>query len=490
MARVALVGRPNVGKSSLFNRIIGRRLALVERSPGVTRDPLESEAEWAGHAFTLTDTGGLVSPEEDPFAPLIARSAEERLAESDVAVMVVDGLTGLLPADTEVARRLRRWGGRVVLAVNKCETYRAVPYEFYSLGLGEPMAVSAIHGDGVGDLLDAVVAAFPAKETDSDADAPAAAEPPRARRQRRLGERTASEGEGQSADPFPVPTGPVRVALVGRPNAGKSSLVNRLIGRQRLIVSELPGTTRDAIDVPWTAAGESFVLVDTPGMRRPARIDADLEKFSVSRALRSIARADVAVIVIDAQLGVTEQDQRIAGYAYERGRAALILANKWDLVRSEGGPEARAKELQAEIRSSLPFLHYAPVLLTSAQTGHGVESIPVALAGVAHAHRQRLATAAVNRSLREATALHAPPSHGGKPLRLYYATQVATSPPTLLCFVNDATGVRPDYAHYLENRLRAAFPLDGTPLRLHFRTRRRESRLRRRGAGSEPTPNT
>ncbi len=460
LACVALVGRPNVGKSSLFNRIVGRGVAIVEPTPGVTRDPLEAEAEWAGHTFTLLDTGGLVAPEGDPFAPLIARAAAARLRDADVAVMVVDGQVGLLPADDDIARLLRRWSGRVVLAVNKCESYRAVPYEFYSLGLGEPMPCSAIHGDGMGDLLDAVVAALGDSSTPIGEESPAPDEPVEAA--------------------FPVPSGPIRVALVGRPNAGKSSLVNRLIGRERLIVSEMPGTTRDAIDVPWTHGDDRFVLVDTPGMRRPARITAELERSSIARALRAIARADVAVLVLDAQEGVTDQDQRIAGYAFERGRAAVILLNKWDLVASEGDP---AKRQQAEIRAALPFLAYAPILLTSARTGRGVDRIPTAIAEVATAHRQRMGTAEVNRVLREATSLHAPPSHRGKALRLYYATQVATAPPTLLCFVNDAAGVRPDYTHYLENRLRAAFSLDGTPLRLHFRTRARQVRTIRRASG-------
>jgi GTP-binding protein len=468
LPRVALVGRPNVGKSSLFNRIIGRGLALVEQTPGVTRDPLEARTDWAGHVFTLTDTGGLVAPEGDPFAPLIARSAEERLGEADVAVMVVDGQAGCLPADSEVASRLRRWGGRVVLAVNKCESHRAAPHEFYALGLGEPIPVSAIHGHGVGDLLDAVVRAL---------DEVAPAPPPAA--DAGDGQRELSRaGDGAA---FSLPTGPVRVALVGRPNAGKSSLVNRLIGRDRLIVSELPGTTRDAVDVPWSRDGHEFVFVDTPGLRRPARVAADLERSSVARALRSLARADVAVLVVDARAGVTEQDQRIAGYAYERGRAAVVVANKWDLVQAAGDADDRARRLPAEVRAALPFLHYAPLVLTSARTGHGVERIPALLARVAAAHRQRLGTAEVNRVLREATALHAPPSHGGRALRLYYATQVAAAPPTLLCFVNDAAAVRADYARYLENRLRAAFPLEGTPLRLHFRSRRRPARLRQPG---------
>ncbi len=470
LACVALVGRPNVGKSSLFNRIVGRRVSIVEPTPGVTRDPLEATAEWAGHTFTLLDTGGLVAPAGDPFAPLIARAAAARLAEADVAVMVVDGQVGLLPADDEIARLLRRWGGRVVLAVNKCESYRAVPYEFYALGLGEPMACSAIHGDGMGDLLDAVVDAIAAARGAPAAPPPAAEEPG-----------VAEELTEEVADtPFAIPSGPVRVALVGRPNAGKSSLVNRLIGREHLIVSDLPGTTRDAVDVPWQHGEHRFVLVDTPGMRRPARVTAELEKSSVGRALRAIARADVAVLVLDAEAGVTEQDQRIAGYAFERGRAAVIVLNKWDLMWADA--EA-AKRREAEVRGALPFLAYAPVLLTSARTGRGVDRIPALVAEVAAAHRQRLGTPEVNRVLREATSLHAPPSHEGKAMRLYYATQVATAPPTLLCFVNDAVGVRPDYAHYLENRLRAAFPLAGTPLRLHFRTRRREVRGIRRAPG-------
>jgi GTP-binding protein len=440
VACVVLVGRPNVGKSSLFNRIAGGRRAIVEPTPGVTRDPLRATAEWAGRRFELVDTGGLVGPPGDPLAAEIGQRAEEAIAGADVAVMVVDGQAGLLPADREVAEHLRRWGGPVLLAVNKCEGWRTSPHEFYALGLGEPLPVSAIHGDGVAELLDAVIDRLPAG---------------------------AAEG--------PQPTaGAVRVALVGRPNAGKSSLVNRLLGRQQLIVSDLPGTTRDAIDVPWSRDGHHFVFVDTPGLRRPARVAqaAELERLSVARALRAVARADVAVLVLDAQVGVTEQDQRIAGFAYERVRAAVVLLNKWDLVPS--GTDGQ--QFVAAVRAALPLGHYALVERTSARTGLGLARLPRLLGQAAAAHAQQLPTAAVNRVLREAVALHAPPAHKGRPLRLFYATQVATRPPTLLCFVNLVEAVRPDYVRYLENRLREAFDLQGSPLRLHFRARSRQAR--------------
>ena len=433
LATVALVGRPNAGKSTLFNRLSQARHAVVEPTPGVTRDRLYADVDWNGLTFQLVDTGGLANEGGDPFAPLVAEQVEVALREADVAILVVDAAAGLLPSDADLAERLRRWGRPVVVCANKAESPQAPYMDFYELGLGEPIRVSALHGEGTGDLLDAVVALLP-------------------------------EG-AEEAEPAEVER--IRVAFVGRPNVGKSSLVNRLLGRQRLITSELAGTTRDAVDVPWDTPEGSFLLVDTPGVRRPARVEEELEKLSVQRALRAAERAQVVVLVLDAQELVTEQDQRIAGFAHDRGRASVVLVNKADLVPS--------LEL-ARIHGSLPFLDYAPVLAISARTGsHVGRLVPTVLAASA-AHQRRLPTAELNRVLRDAVAGHAPPSVGGKPLRLYYATQVAVGPPTLLIFVNAPERVRPDYARYLENRLRAVFDLTGTPLRLRFRARPRIAR--------------
>lgn len=428
---VALVGRPNGGKSALFNRIVGERRVVVQETPGVTRDRIYAEADWNGRSFTLVDTGGMAGI-DDPFAGLIEVQVEQALAEADVAVLVVDAITGPIPADADVAERLRRWGRPVLLCANKSESPKAPFYAFYELGLGEPLPVSALHGEGVGDLLDAVVERLPA--------------PPR----------TASEEDDPARERL-------RVAIVGRPNVGKSSLVNRLLGSQRLITSEIAGTTRDAVDVPWG----DFLLVDTPGLRRPARIEADLEHLSVARALRAAERAQAVVLVLDATELVTDQDKRIAGYVHDRGRAMVVVVNKTDL----------RPDLDLEtVHAALPFLEYAPILGLSARSGRHVGRLAPVLRRVGQAHRTRVGTSELNRVIRDAVALHAAPAVKGRPFRLYYATQVTVAPPTFLCFANDPALVRPDYVRYLENRLRAVFDFTGTPIRLRFRARRRELR--------------
>jgi GTP-binding protein len=442
---VVLAGRVNVGKSTLFNRILRQARAVVEATPGVTRDRLTAPAEWAGWRFLLTDTGGLVGGEGDPFAPLVAAQAEVALRSADVVLFVVDARAGLLPADRELADRLRRLGRPVVVVANKCDGARAAPQDFYALGLGEPVAVSAVRGEGVGDVLDRVVEHLAA----AGWRAPATEPPP------------AEQGAGAE-------DAPIAVAFVGRPNVGKSSLVNRLLGEQRLIVSEIAGTTRDAVDVPWEAAGRSFVLVDTPGLRRRARIvPGSLEQWVARRSTAAIRRAEVAVLVLDAQEGCTDQDKRIAGLVLDRGRAAVVVLNKADLLPGDPQP------LLDQVRSAMPFLAFAPLLVCSARTGRGVAALPPAIAAAGDSYRRRISTAALNEWLRATVALQPPPPAAGKPVRIYYAAQIGTRPPTVALVTNRRGAIPETYARYLENRLRDRFGLEGTPIRWVFRPHRR-----------------
>ena len=428
---VVLTGRPNVGKSSIFNRIVGAARAVVEAQPGVTRDRVDALAEWDGHHFRLTDTGGLGGGDADPFAPDVARQAEAALAAADVVVFVGDARAGILAADGEIARRLRRLRRPVVLIANKAEGRDAAPYEFYRLGLGEPFPVSATLGEGLGDALDAIC--------------------------RHLGQADASPDGGEV----------VPVAVVGRPNAGKSSLVNWLVGAERMIVSDLAGTTRDAVDVPWKVGGRQLLLVDTPGLRRPARVArASLEHWTARRSTNAIGRAQVAVLVLDASLPCTDQDKRIAGLMRDRWRGAVLVLNKADLV----APGALAT-VTAQVREEMPFLHYAAVVACSARTGWGTERLGPAVLAAADAFATRLGTAALNARLREAIAMHQPASDRGEPVRIFYAAQVRTAPPTIALVTNRRGAVSDAYVRYLENRLRDQFPLEGAPVRWVFRAR-------------------
>jgi GTP-binding protein len=427
---LALVGRPNVGKSSLFNRIVGESRALVEATPGVTRDRLISQADWAGKAFTLVDTGGLAGDPSDPFAPATAAQAEAAIAEAACVLLVVDAAAGLAAGDWEIAQRLRRSGKPVVVVANKCDRRGADPAEFYALGLGTPFPVSAARGEGLGDVLDAALA-----DVAAQGDAPEAAES-------------------------------LRVAVVGRPNVGKSSLVNRLLGAERLIVSPLAGTTRDAIDVPCTVDGHSFTLVDTPGLRRPGRIAERLEAGSAQRSRRAIARADVAALVLDAQEPCTDQDKRIAGIALDRRVGLVLVANKADLL-----PPGGLATVRQRVRTEMPFLAYAPVVGCSAASGQGIADVAAAVARAGEAVRFRMPTPALNDCLRAAIAARPPAAHQGKPVRIYYAAQLRTAPPTVVLLTNAAHAVTREYARYLENQLRQRFPLEGAPLRFVFRVR-------------------
>jgi GTP-binding protein len=457
---VALVGRPNVGKSTLFNRIVGRRMAIVEDLAGTTRDRLYAEAEWGGATFTVVDTGGLEplgsmqTPAGGRPAPAIGQTAgvasglflaEMRqqahvaIEEADVVVFLVDAEAGLTAGDQEVADVLRRTHRPVILTANKADNARrrADAVEFYELGLGEPIAVSAMHGQGVGDLLDRVVEALgpqPQFEVDEEDERP-------------------------------------HIAIVGRPNVGKSSLLNRLLGQERLIVSDVPGTTRDAIDTTLTFDGREVVLIDTAGIRRRGKVAPGVEKHSVLRTLKAINRADVCLLLTDAQDVVTDQDQHIAGYILEEAKSAVIVVNKWDAIEKD--TDTMAEHTQ-KVRAALGFMDYVPVLFVSALTGQRVGQVLQVALHVCAERKVRLSTSDLNQLLQDAVAHHPPKSRTGRELRFYYATQAELDPPTFVFFVNDRSLVHFTYQRYLENRIREVYHFTGTPLRLVFRGREKE----------------
>lgn len=424
---VAIVGRPNVGKSALFNRIISRRLAIVEGTPGVTRDRLYADAEWIDRRFILVDTGGIEERPSEIFSAAIRRQAEEAMAEADVIVFTVDAQAGLLPADWDVAELLRRTRKPVIVAANKADNQEVARQaaEFYQLGLSEPIPVSAEHGRNIGDLLDRIVAQLPpvpeqAEESDE-----------------------------------------IKIALIGRPNVGKSSLTNRLIGEERMIVTDIPGTTRDAIDTVITHEGKTFRLIDTAGMRRKARIDSSVEHYSTLRAIRAAERADVCLVVLDATEGVTEQDARVAGIPHEAGKGVVLVVNKWDLVEKDTNT---MQEYEAAVRNDLGYLSYAPIVFVSAQTGQRVHGLLDVAQTVAEQAATRISTGRLNEVLQEAVHLHAPPSDKGKRLRILFATQVGVQPPHFVLFMNEPSLFHFSYRRYLEARLREAFGFTGTPI--------------------------
>jgi len=431
---VAIVGRPNVGKSTLFNRLVGERVAIVEDKPGITRDRIYRSAEWQGKEFMLIDTGGIELDARHEMAEQIRQQAELAVDEADVIVFLLDGQTGLTPADTEVAMMLRRSQKPVIVAVNKVDHGKQKNdwYEFYDLGLGEPLPISAEHSRGLGDLLDRIVSLLPEHEEDD----------------------------------YPGDT--IRIAVIGRPNVGKSSLVNAILGEQRVIVSPIAGTTRDAIDTPFVSDGQSYVLIDTAGMRKRGKIYETTEKYSVLRALRAIERSDVCLLVLDAQDGVVDQDKRIAGYAHEAGRAIIVIVNKWDAIEKDTHTAQRFTE---QIRREIPFLDYAPVLFISAKTGQRVHTILKRVNDVAEQHARRIPTALLNDVVADAMMQTPPPSKRGKKLRIHYVTQASVKPPTFVFFVNDPELFHFSYQRYFENRFRAAFQFEGTPLRFMIRER-------------------
>lgn len=437
---VVIIGRPNVGKSSLFNRIVGRRVAVVEAQPGITRDRLYQEAEWNGRRFEVVDTGGILFSDDDPLVEQIRIQAEIALQEADVVLFLGDAVDGLLPADKELADALRGIEEPVLVAVNKADNAERDTWasEFYALGLGDVFAISALHGRGVADLLDRVVSHFP-----------------------ECGVEEVGEDDR------------VRIAIVGRPNVGKSSLLNALAGVQRAIVSEIPGTTRDSIDTEITFKGEQVLLVDTAGIRRRGKIQGSVEYYMVMRAEKAMARANVAMIVVDGSEGLADGDKRIGKSAHDFGKACVIVVNKWDLVEPPDGKPTKRSKLKTEfakrIHEEFPDLAYAPIAFTSASCGTGLEAALETALEAEQNHNFRVPTGALNKLIREAVYAR-PYSRKGRNLKIYYATQVSTAPPTFVLFVNDPDLVHFSYQRYLENRIRDAFPLEGTPIRLELRS--------------------
>ncbi|HBK67139.1 MAG TPA: ribosome biogenesis GTPase Der [Firmicutes bacterium] len=431
---VAIVGRPNVGKSTLFNRIIGERVAIVEGVPGITRDRLYREAEWLEKSFLLVDTGGITTSEEDPINIEVYNQAKLAIEEADVILFVVDAKEGLQPLDQEIADLLRRTNKPIILVGNKADRYDpALKSDFYAIGFGTPVLISAEHALNIGDLLDTVVREFPILQ-----------------------------GEEEQA---------IRVALIGRPNCGKSSLLNALLGEERVIVSPIPGTTRDAIDTPLLFEGQKYILVDTAGIRKKARVEEAVEYYSVLRAIRAVERADVTLVVLDATDFLAEQDKKVAGIAHEAGKAVIIVINKWDLVKKD---ERTTGEYKDRVRRELSFLDYAPLLFISSKTGQRVQKVLPEVFAVANEYTKRIPTRVLNEILRDAVLMHQPPAHKGRQLKVYYATQIKVKPPTIQLWVNDPSLMHFSYRRYLENRIRDNFGFVGSPL--HFLVRKRSGK--------------
>ena len=430
---VAIVGRPNVGKSMLFNKLTGRRTAIVEDTPGVTRDRIYGKCDWNGREFQVVDTGGIEPSTRSEMLLFMRRQAEIAIETADVIIMVTDVKVGMTAADQEVANMLLRSKKPVCLAVNKCDSVGPTNpdvYEFYALGLGDPIEVSAIHGHGTGDLLDFCVANFPPETEDEEED------------------------------------DVIRVAIVGKPNVGKSSLLNQILGMERTIVSDVAGTTRDAIDSYYENEYGKYCFIDTAGMRRKSKVDDAIEKYSNMRTIAAIDRSDVCLILIDANEGVTEQDTKIAGLAHEAGKACVIVANKWDTVEKE---TKTMDEKTADIRRDLSYMTYAPIVFLSALTGARVNRLFEVINAVSNNAAMRITTGMLNNILADATARVQPPSDKGRRLKIYYMTQVGIKPPHFVIFCNDARLFHFSYQRYLENQLRAVFGLEGTPIRLTIR---------------------
>ena len=430
---IAIVGRPNVGKSMLFNKIIGRRLSIVEDTPGVTRDRIYGESEWVGRRFRLVDTGGIEPNTDSQILSFMREQAQIAIDNADVIIFVTDIKTGLTASDQEVASMLQRSRKPIVLAVNKMDSVGAVDpdfYEFYNLGLGDPVAVSAVHGHGTGDLLDECIKYFP-PETDEENDSDV-----------------------------------VQVAIIGKPNVGKSSLTNRILGEERVIVSNVAGTTRDAIDSYFENQYGQYNFLDTAGMRKKSKVDDNIEKYSVLRATMAIERSDVCLILIDAQEGVTEQDTKVAGLAHDAGKACIIVVNKWDLIEKDGKTMDRMRE---DIRRDLSYMPYAPILFISALTGQRVGRLFELINYVNDQAAMRITTGTLNSVLADAQTRVQPPTDKGRRLKIYYMTQVGVKPPHFVIFCNDKKLFHFSYQRYLENQLRSVFGLEGTPIVLTIR---------------------
>ena len=430
---VAIVGRPNVGKSMLFNRLVGQRLSIVEDTPGVTRDRLYAECEWCGRKFDMVDTGGIEPSTDSEILLFMREQAQIAIDSATVIVLVTDIRTGVTAADKDVANMLLRSRKPVVLAVNKADSTGAEDpaiYEFYSLGLGDPIAVSAVHGHGTGDLLDACLAHFPeATEDEEEADC-------------------------------------IKVAVIGKPNVGKSSLINHILGEKRLIVSNMAGTTRDAVDTLFENQYGRYMFIDTAGIRRKSKVEERVEKFSVMRAQMAIERADVCLIMIDARDGVTEQDTKIAGLAHEAGKASIVVVNKWDLIDKETGT---MEKMRKDIMRDLSFMSYAPILFISALTGQRTDRIFELINFVNDQSNMRITTGMLNNVLADAQARVQPPTDKGRRLKIYYMTQTGIKPPNFVIFCNNRELFHFSYQRYLENQIRAVFGLEGTPVRIVIR---------------------
>ncbi len=435
---VAVVGRPNVGKSTFFNYLAGSRISIVEDTPGVTRDRIYTEIEWRSTKFTLIDTGGIEPYSEDIIMQQMKRQAEIAIETADVIVFMVDGKDGMTATDKEVATMLRKSQKPVVLCVNKVDRVGDPPpdvYEFYNLGMGDMQIISSVHGLGMGDLLDAIFEHFP-EDTDAEEDEDV-----------------------------------IKVAVVGKPNAGKSSLINSILGENRVIVSNIPGTTRDAIDTHVEMDGQKYTFIDTAGIRKRSKINETIEKYSTIRSWTAIERADVCLIMIDAEDGVTEQDTKIAGYAHQQGKASIVVVNKWDLIEKQTGT---LEEYRKVVHEKLGFMTYAPVLFISAKTGQRVNKIYELIKFVADQAAFRISTGMLNDLVNEAVAMVQPPSDKGKRLKIYYMTQIGIKPPAFVIFVNDLELFHYSYERYLENQLRKNFGFEGTPIRFIHRQREKE----------------
>ncbi len=432
---VAVVGRPNVGKSTLFNKLAGARLSIVEDTPGVTRDRIYAKIEWQNRFATLIDTGGIEMFSNDIILSQMRRQAEIAIETADVIVFVVDLTSGITAADSEIASMLKKSGKPIILCVNKCDSVGEMPlgfYEFYNLCLGDPIAVSSIHGHGTGDLLDAVFALLPEEDTEE------------------------------------YPEDYIKVAIIGKPNVGKSSLVNKLSGSERVIVSDIAGTTRDAVDTVVENEFGKYVFIDTAGIRRQKKVDEAIERYSVLRAYAAVDRSDVCVIMIDATVGFTEQDSKVAGYAHEQGKGCIIAVNKWDAVEKD---DHTMKEYTEKLSVDFAFMSYAPFIFISAKTGQRLSKLYEMINYVREQNCRRISTGMLNDLLAEITAKVQPPSDKGKRLKIYYITQAAACPPSFVCFVNDSELFHFSYQRYIENQIRSTFGMEGTPIKIISRER-------------------
>ena len=432
---IAVVGRPNVGKSTLFNKLVGKRLSIVEDTPGVTRDRIYAKVEWLNRTATLIDTGGIEMFTGDIILSQMRRQAQLAIESAEVIIFVVDLTSGITAADSEIAAMLKKSGKPIVLCVNKCDSVGEMPlgfYEFYNLCLGDPIAVSSVHGHGTGDLLDEVFALLP-------------------------------EDDGEE-----YPEDYIKVAVIGKPNVGKSSLVNRLAGEERVIVSDIAGTTRDAVDTVVENEFGKFVFIDTAGIRKQKKVDEAIEKYSVLRSYMAVERADVCIIMIDGTEGFTEQDSKVAGYAHDQGKACIIAVNKWDAIEKD---DKTMQEYKKKLEVDFSFMPYAPFIFISAKTGQRTQKLYELITYVREQNCRRIATGLLNDMLAEATAKVQPPSDKGKRLKIYYITQAAVCPPTFVCFVNNNELYHFSYQRYIENQIRSTFGLEGTPIKMISRER-------------------